>query len=168
MAFLSLSLPINYRVQPILILIPLMSDPLPPFALLPSYLTPSALSLLTWTTAQTSHCSPFHLLKPILLTTSRENFLMYTSNCIAILLMISSGQVTILFIIYLIKAQLFSITFLSDPASPQSHISQRCMPLTAVPNYILFSEQDNLVPASVPFCACEIPSFWNVCSTFSV
>lgn len=94
-----------------------MSDPLPPFALLPSYLRPSALSLLTWTTAQTPHWSPFHLLKPILLT-SRENFLMCTSNCIAILLMISSGHVTILFIIYLMKAQLFSITFIIWPCQP--------------------------------------------------
>lgn len=93
-----------------------MFDPLPPFALLPSYLRPSALSLLIWTTAQTPHWSPFHLLKPILLTTSRISSC--TSNCIAILLVISSGHVTILFVIYLIKAQLFSITCIIWPCQP--------------------------------------------------
>lgn len=50
-----------------------------------------------------------------------HNFFMCTSTCIIILLMISSDRVTILFIIYPIKAQLVSMTFAASPQRCISH-----------------------------------------------
>lgn len=135
-ALLSLSPPSNrlYQVSPILLLTPLTSDPLLPCALLLSYLRPLSLSLLTWTTAQTPHWSPFlqpHLIKPTLLIISRENFLMCMSTTVSLFysLLISSERMSILFIIHLIKAQLFGIVFILWPlpvrmaTSPMIHDS---------------------------------------------
>lgn len=102
--------------------------PSPSFALLLSYLRPS--SFLTWTTARAPHGSPFlqcHLLTSILFTTSREDFLTCMPDRSTIQLVISSAHG--LFLIYPIKAQHFSITFIVWPlpvpraTSPTIHAS---------------------------------------------